>query len=224
MGGAEYSISAAGSATELHTLFQPNLSWELIAGSNLAQEDHQRVRDHVLLLGSIYHLCKSTACPLSATYILPNTVAPPLCCSSEPLGLCSRLPRALEAERPSRAGRGESCSAALWLIYEETFCGRGRWRPIRPRAQVSPGVFVFSGVERRTVVLLHGPNEKQLCSKYTGHAVGLESEALQTRQCAFAPIYLSCHSIGKYLTGHLLYEPRNFKALNLLDALKHQLN
>lgn len=147
MGGAAYSISAAGSATELGSesalLTKPGR--ELIAESNPAQEDQQRVRDHVILLGSIYHLCKSTACLLSATSILPNTAAPPLCCASEPLCLCSRLPRAQGSSGPAVLAEGRAAVVHSGLIYEETFCGCGRWRPIRPWARVSPGVFVFRG-------------------------------------------------------------------------------
>lgn len=127
MGGAAYSTSAAGSATELGSesalLTKP--AWELIAESNLAQEDQQRVRDHVILLGSIYHLCKSTACLLSATYILPNTATPPLCCSSEPLCLCSRLPRAQGSSGPAVLAERRAAVVHSGWFMKRRFAGVG---------------------------------------------------------------------------------------------------
>lgn len=192
MGGSAYSISTAASATELgseHAL-STKLSWELIAGSNLAQEDQQRVRDHVILLGSIYQLCKSTACRLSATYILPNSHPTSVLFVRAAVSL-QPSPQSSEAERPSRAGRAEGCSGAIWLIYEETFCGCGRWRPIRPWARVSPGVFVFRGASGARWCFSMGLMKSSYApnTQATRWALKARLSRPSHRQFAYAPIY-----------------------------------
>lgn len=102
-------------------------------------------------------------------------------------------PKSSGAERPSRAGREERCSGALWLIYEETFCGCGRWRPIRPRARVSPGVFVFRGASRARWCFSMGLMKSSSAPNTQAMRWALKARLsrLRHRQFAFAPIYSS---------------------------------
>lgn len=159
--------------------------------SNLTQEDQQRVRDRVILLGSIYHLSKSTAYLLPATYILP-TQSPNLCIVNQSCCVSAAISPELETERGC-AGREESCSAALWLIYEATFCGCGRWRPIRPWARVSPGVFVFRGVSGARWCFTMGLMKSSSASNTQAMrwALNARLSRLCHQKFAFASIYFS---------------------------------
>lgn len=96
-------------------------------------------------------------------------------------------------QEPSRAGREESCSAALWLIYEETFCGCGRWRPIRPQARVSPGVFVFRGASGARCCFAMGLMKSSSAPNTQAMRWALKARLsrLRHRKFAFAPIYSS---------------------------------
>lgn len=102
-------------------------------------------------------------------------------------------PKSSGAERPSSAGRGESCSGAIWLIYEETFCGCGRWRPIRPWARVSPGVFVFRGASGARWCFSMGlmKSSSALNTQAMRWALKARLSRLSHRQFAFAPFYSS---------------------------------
>lgn len=194
MGGAAYSISAAGSATELRSeqALLTKLSWELIAGDQIWPKRISRELGIGLYSWAPFTILVNQPHTCFQLHTSSPTQSPNLCIVNQSCCVSAAISPELETERGC-AGREESCSAALWLIYEATFCGCGRWRPIRPWARVSPGVFVFRGVSGARWCFTMGLMKSSSASNTQAMrwALNARLSRLCHQKFAFASIYFS---------------------------------